>query len=101
MKQEPSRVRFNVHEKELKIQTKTLGAKAKIQSNYILMFKLAQKVIGFHMYVCAYFMWAHSPFMAWFPLWLSLCLLLATSTDYSFFLHLPESKFSYSADAFF
>lgn len=33
MKQETSRVRFNVHEKELKIQTKTLGAKAKIQSN--------------------------------------------------------------------
>lgn len=101
MKQEPSCVRFNVHEKELKIQTKTLGAKAKIQSNYILMFKLAQKVIGFHMCVCAYFMWAHSPFMAWFPLWLSLCLLLATSTDYSLFLHLPESKFSYCAGAFF
>lgn len=37
--------------------------------------------------------------MAWFPLWLPLCLLLATSID-NFFLHLPESKFSYSADAF-
>lgn len=54
MKQETSHVRFNVHEKELKIQTKTLGAKAKIQSNYILMFKLAQKVIGFHMCVCVH-----------------------------------------------
>lgn len=67
--QETSHVRFGVHEKELRFQPKTLRAKAKIQNNYFLMFKLAQKVIGFPIGDYVYFMWAHSPFMTWFSLW--------------------------------